>query len=251
MFSIYFQWKKIINCKRIIIENSNKVFINHPIFYPKYNLVIEPNQYLLYINDNLLILNSEFFYYLNFSTLGNVDRFYLFRNEIMKYLPKVNTKPDELFIYIRGGDIFRTINKSHEYYHQPPLCFYESVLKNFKFGNIQIISEDKSNPVISLLLKKYPYIRYKKNNLKLDISYLVNSFNIISALSSFLSVINKLNHNLKFLWEYDFLTTRIRYLHLHYSVYTYSFNYIIYKMTPSEHYKKIMLPFIIQKDNEK
>lgn len=166
---------EIFNCKRIIIKNNN-TFINHPIFYLKYNLTIEPHQAFNNINNNSINLNLNFFFFLNFSLLGNVDRFNLFRNEIMEYLPKVKVYPYDLFIYLRGGDIFNTSNKSHKDYHQPPFCFYESVLNNFKFRNVRIICEDKFNPVILLLLKKYPYIIYNKNNIALDISYLINSF---------------------------------------------------------------------------
>jgi len=53
----------------------------------------------------------------------------------------------------------------------------------------------------------------------------------------------KLNKNLKFLWEYDFYILSERYLHLHYSVYKFSFKYNIYKMSVSENYKKLMYPF--------
>ena len=162
----------------------------------------------------------------------------------MKYIPKVKVHPYDLYIYIRGGDIFKNLNKIHIEYQQPPLCFYENILNTFTFKNIIIISEDKFNPVILLLLKKYPYIIYNKNNIAFDISYLINSYNTISAVSSFLTTINKLNHNLKFLWEYDFIKSRIRYLHLHYSVYTFSYNYNIYIMNSSEIYKKVMTPFI-------
>jgi hypothetical protein len=162
----------------------------------------------------------------------------------MKHLPKVKVNPYDLFIYIRGGDIFETLNISHKDYQQPPLCFYENVLNKFTFRNVIIISEDKFNPVILLLIKEYPHIIYNKNNIKLDISYLINSFNTISAVSSFLYSINKLNYNLKFLWEYDFIKSRIRYIHLHYSVYTFPYNYNIYIMNASENYKKKMDAFI-------
>lgn len=235
---------ELFKCKRIIIKKNKNIFIKHSIYYLKYNLTIIPHYKNNYKNNNSITLNLMFFYYLNFSLIGKVDRIYLFRQEIMKYLPKVKINSHDLFIYIRGGDIFRIINKSHKDYHQPPLCFYESVLNNFKFRKISIISEDKLNPVIPSLIKKYPYIRYNKSNFALDISNLVNSYNTISAVSSFLTTINKLNHNLKFLWEYDYCKSRIRYLHLHYSVYTFSFNYTIYKMKASENYKKIMNPFI-------
>ena len=151
---------------------------------------------------------------------------------------------DEIYIFIRGGDVFRFLNKSSNiYYIQPPLCFYISILNQFIFRKFTIISEDKTNPVVQILLKEYPYIKYNKNNLKLDISYLVNSYNIISASSSFIVSIIKFNKNLKFLWEYDFYMLLQRYLHLHHSVYSFSFIYTIYKMNSSENYKKSMFPF--------
>ena len=155
----------------------------------------------------------------------------------------MKTNLDELFIYIRGGDIFWILNKTNPSYTQPPLCFYKKVLNEFAFKIVTIISEDISNPVISILLKEYPYIKYNKNEMKLDISYLINSFNIISATSSFITSIIKLNKNLKFLWEYDFYNFQSRYLFLHYSVYTFTFNYTIYKMNVPENYKKLMYPF--------
>ena len=150
---------------------------------------------------------------------------------------------DELYIYLRGGDVFHHINKTSRFYVQPPLCFYRNILNQFIFRKVIIISEDLSNPVIKILLKEYPYIKYNKNDIKLDISYLVNSYNIISATSSFIITIIKLNQKLKFLWEYDFYILSERYLHLHHSVYTFSFNYNIYKMNVSENYKKLMYPF--------
>ena len=185
----------------------------------------------------------HFFFHCNFTELGKINRFYVFRNEILNNLPKVKISFDELYIYIRGGDIFRYINKTSGDYVQPPLCFYKAILNQFIFRKVTIISEDTSNPVIQILLNEYSYIKYNKNNLKLDISYLGNSYNIISATSSFIVSIIKLNQNLKFLWEYDFYKLSERYIHLHQSVYTFSFNYNIYKMNVSEKYKKLIYPF--------
>ena len=205
--------------------------------------MIKSNYSLNYIENDTIIISIIFFLHLNFTYLGKVNRFYVFRKEILNNLPKVKIDFDELYIYIRGGDVFRYINNTSPYYVQPPLCFYRNILNEFIFRKAIIISEDVSNPLTQILLKEYHYIKYNKNNIKLDISYLVNSYNIISATSSFIVSIIKLNKNLKFLWEYDFYILSERYLHLHYSVYTFSFNYSIYKMNVSENYKKIMFPF--------
>jgi hypothetical protein len=233
-----------LRCQRIIIQSISNIYIKNKIIYPKYNISIESNQFFNF-NNNSMIVNLRFFYYqLNFVLLGKVNRFFIFREEILSNLPQVKVHPDDLYIYIRGGDIFRILNKSFYCYAQPPLCFYENILNKFNFKNAIIISEDKLNPLVSILLKKYNFIKYNKNNIKVDISYLVNSYNIVSAKSSFIISIIKLNNNLKFLWEYDFYLLSERFRHLHYSVYTFLFKYIIYNMHASENYKKLMFPFI-------
>lgn len=230
---------ELFHYERIIIENNKLIFIKNKIFFPKYNLTIEPN----HTSNKSLNIDANYFYYWHFKRLRKVNKYFLFRDEIMKNLPKTKTHPNDLYIYIRGGDIFKRINKSNPNYPQPPFCFYENVLSKFKFRKSIIISEDQSNPLFQKLIIKYPYIKYNKNNIKNDISYLANSYNIISAISSFITTIIKLNYKLKFLWEFDFYKLSERYLHYHYSVYNFSFNYIVYTMKVSENYKKIMYPF--------
>jgi hypothetical protein len=207
---------EIFHCKKIILQSNNNTFINNKIYYQKYNLIIENNSNIISTNNSLIEHLDIIYYKLNFSRLGNINRFHVFREEILNNIPIVKVHPDDLYIYIRGGDAFQIINKPCPGYAQPPLCFYENALNKYKFRKIRIISEDKSNPVLILLEKKY-HIKYIKNDLKLDISYLANSY--IYILSD-------------------------RYLHLHYSVYTFSFKYMIYKMKATESYKKSMSPFI-------
>lgn len=239
---------ELFSCKKIIIVDKND-YIKGNIFYQKYNLTLESNYSFNFIDNNSMLIDISFFFYnCNFTVLGKVNRFFVFRKEIINNLPKVKINLNDIYIYIRGGGIFRHINKSVYFYVQPPLCFYKRVLNQFSFREISIISQDTSNPVVPALLKDYPYIKYKINNIKLDISYLSNSYNIVSATSSFIISIIKLNQNLKFLWEYDIYKLSERYLHLHYSVYTFSFNYTIYKMKCSKNYKKLIYPF---KNSEK
>jgi hypothetical protein len=154
-------------------------------------------------------------------------------------------------MYIRSGDIFSIIKRAIYSYAQPPLCFYENILNKFKFRLIHIISENNLNPVIPILLGKYSFIKFKKNNIKYDIAYLANSYNIVSGKSSFLISIIKLNDNLKFVWEYDLYKLSERYYHLHPSVYSFSFNYTIYKMDTSSEYKKFMYPWLNSRKQRK
>ena len=232
---------ELLGCKKIVIQNNKKLFINHNIFYPKYNITIYPNHF--FKERYSIIFNIGFLYSLNFKEIGNVNRFNIFKKEIFNNLPKIKTNSVDLSIYIRSGDIFNRRNKYTINYAQPPLCFYENILNKFKFRAIKIISENNLNPVIPILLKKYSPIRFKKQDLKYDIAYLANSYNIVSATSSFVISIIKLNDKIKFLWEYDFYKLSEKYFHLHPSVYTFSYNYTIYKMNPSFKYKNLMYPW--------
>jgi hypothetical protein len=151
-------------------------------------------------------------------------------------LPKVVVGLNDLYIYIRSGDIFfRKNTGSILGYYQQPLCFYINILKIYKFNEVFIISENKLNPVIQNLLIKYTNIKKTRNSLKLDISYLINSYNIVSAKSTFFSVFIRFNDKLKFLWEYDFYPSKI--------IDNFQIYYTIYKMNTSNNYKRIMIPW--------
>jgi hypothetical protein len=177
--------------------------------------------------------------------LGNVNRLGIFKKQLLNYLPKVVTHPNDLYLYIRGGDIFL---ESYTYpirgYFQPPLCFYEKILDNFKFNKVFILSQDSLNPVIPKLLNKYSYIRKKNNELKVDISYLINSYNMVAGKSTLFSTSIKFNDKLKILWEYDCSPSTQKYLHLHYSVYKFPFYYTVYKMNSSAKYRQVMHPWL-------
>ena len=190
-----------------------------------------------------------FFFNKRFALFRNINRISIFREQLLNNLPKVIVHPSDLYIYIRSGDIFI---HAHRFYNQPPLCFYEKILDVFNFNKVYIISEDNLNPVISNLLNKYSYIKKNRNNLKLDISYLVNSYNLVAAKSTLFSTSIKLNDKLKFFWVYDFYSLLSReYLGFHYSLYKFPLYYTIYKMNSSINYKRKIIPWINSKSQRK
>lgn len=234
---------EFLGCKKIIIDYNYKFFINRTIFYKKRNFTIETNQ--TFDSRENLVINIYFFLFSGFPYLRNKNRINIFKNELLNNLPKVVTNPYDLYIYIRSGDIFQNIRKSMRNYYQPPLCFYAKILDIFKFRKIFIISQDELNPTIPKLLSKYSYIKKLKNNLKLDISYLINSYNIVSAKSTFFYSSVKLNDNLKFLWEYNFNSKSLKeYLDFHYNSCKFPIYYTIYKMDSSPNYIKVIYPWI-------
>lgn len=160
----------------------------------------------------------------------------------------MNLSKKDLYIHIRSEDIFQRKKIINEHI-EPPLCFYRSILNNFNFQNIIIISSDNSNPIIKKLINYYPKIIFKKNTLPLDISYLINAYNMVSSVSSFFIGSLQLNYNIKFLWDYNSYHMRIKNLAFHYDLYSYpNRNIIIYRMEPSKIYKKVLY---LWKNNKK
>ena len=53
------------------------------------------------------------------------------------------------------------------------------------------------------MIKEYSNVIFMQNSLKEDISYLINAYNIVASISSFLNSIIQLNYNLKTLFDYN------------------------------------------------
>ena len=201
---------EIVGCKKIFLE-GDEFLIKNKIFHPKYNMSIEPIYSRENLPNNTLIMDAAYFYYYR-KHLKPENDFYVFKAEILNNLPKIETNSNDLYIHIRSGDVFENPPKIG--YSQPPLCFYQKILREFKFRKIYIISEDKKNPIINFLLREFDNIIYNKNNLYLDISYLANAYNIVSSKSSFIITLIKINDKLRFLWEFDLYRLSERFLHL-------------------------------------
>ena len=178
----------------------------------------------------------------------NFDKYYnikpqvkinLMRNEIIRNLPNIKLSNKDLYIHIRSDDIFKY---KRRYEHiQPPLCFYKSILNSFNFEKIYIISSDIGNPVIYKIINYYSNIIFKKGNLKNDISILINAYNLVSSTSSFFIGALQLNYNIRFLWDYNIYSLRLKNVVFHYDLYKITNrNIIIYRMEPSKKYKNII-----------
>ena len=91
------------------------------------------------------------------------------------------------------------------------------------------------------LINQFPSIIYCKNDIKLDISLLINAYKLVASISSFLNLIIQLNYNLEFLWDYNIYKTSEKVLLYHYDLYKYPHNtFTIFRMEPSFKYRAIM-----------
>lgn len=155
---------EFLGCKKIILEYNRNIYINNTTFYKNknINITIETNQTFNSSDNNAVSLNANYTFFKGFKYLRKINRLIIFKKQLLKNLPKIVTNPNDLYIYIRGGDIFVHSKREAYSYFQPPLCFYTKILDEFNFRKVFIISEDKLNPVIPKLLSKYSYIKKEK-----------------------------------------------------------------------------------------
>ena len=139
---------EIIKCKKIVLDQNKTWYIKNKIVNPEYNISIEIGDPKKYNSRNTIFDTSDNFLYY-YAYIKPEFRAHILRNEILNNLPKVQVDINDLFIYIRSGDIFK-IDNNH--YAQPPLCFYKTIINNYNnFTKIYIIAQDNINPVINIL----------------------------------------------------------------------------------------------------
>ena len=244
---------EIVGCSKIILNNSGikrRWLIIKPIYDKTSNITIMQGSNVNCENKNILCLYevswSVFFPRIFIPQV----RTELIKLEILSNLPKVKIEKNELFIHIRGGDIFKS--EIENVYAQPPLCFYEKILNNSEcFKKIYIISMDRANVVVDALLKKYKNIIHKINNFEYDISLLCHAYNIVLSVSSFVLSSIKLNDNLKNIWEFDIMRLSTKFLFLHHYIFKFKIKYKIHTMKPSDKYINKMFKWINSKEQHK
>ena len=227
---------KFLGCKEIILNSiytKRHWHIKNNIFSKKTNLTIRIGNNVNCSAQNIICSLSGIYFHPKIVRVKiRVD---VVKNEILNNLLKIKTELHDLYIHIRFSHFF-----IHSSYSQPPLCFYEKIINNFKFNKIYIIAQDNENKIINELTYKYQNVIYKKNKLDEDIAYLVYAYNIVASISSFLIMSIKLNDNLKNLWEYDIYRLKEKFNHLHHHFFSFPIKFNIYTMMPSENYIKEM-----------
>ena len=233
---------EILNITNIYLNSNKKWPISKNITSYKINISIISKKKLNFKNKNIVTFDKRSIYYQRL--IKPEIRIDMLKNEIKRNLPKIKINSTDLFIHIRSGDIFKYMQNINLDYAQPPLCFYQSIITSFNFTKIYIIAQDKENPIIDILIEKYPNIIFHKNKLEKDVSILANAYNLVGSISSFFTTLIIINENVENIWEFDFYRLPQKYLHLHRDIYNYKYNYKIYKMYPSLKYKNEMFPWI-------
>ena len=232
---------EILNITNIYLNSEKTWPISHSVISDKINITLIHKENIDFNNKNICIFDKNYIYFQRvFKPEIRID---LLRKEIKKYLPHIKINPEDLFIHIRSGDIFKYKFSRDSNYAQPPLCFYQSILNKFQFRKVFILAVDRENPVINLLIQQFPSILFTNNRLDQDISILSNAYNIVGSISSFFTTLIIINDNLKAIWEYNHYLLNEKYLHLHHDIYKNRINYTIYRMHSSSNYNNIMFPW--------
>ena len=237
---------EILNIRSIYLNSNNKFPITQNFTNNKISISLISPFNIDLSQKNIFIFDKGLIYFQKvFRPEIRID---FLKNEIKRNLPKLMIDEKALYIHIRSGDIFYYNSYKNINYAQPPLCFYTSIIDNFKFKNIFILSQDNLNPVIKRLINLFPEIILTKNTLETDIKILSNAYNLVGSMSSFLTTLLIINDNLNNFWEYDNYSLSQKYLHLHHDIYYYQIKFTIYKMKPSITYLNKMFPW---KNNKK
>lgn len=111
---------------------------------------------------------------------------------------------DVLLIHMRGGDAFGNspeLNMPDKHYIQPPLQFYCKIIDGSKYRKIIIISEDRKNPCVDILLNKYSNIIFQSESALYDFRTLMNGINIVGSHSIFYYAAVLLSNNVQKLYN--------------------------------------------------
>ena len=239
---------EIIGYNKIILKDhriKRRWLIKNPIYIKKVNLTIMLGP-RVNCNDDTVLCVSIATWDPFFPTFVKPQvKIRYIRDELINNLPTVKIEPDELYIHIRGGDVFK--KNPSTVYAQPPLCFYEKIIDNNKFKNIYIISMDRKNVVLDELMNKYKNIIFNLNSYEYDLSLLMHAYNLVTSVSSFVISTIKLNDNLRDLWEYDINRLSEKFFFLHHHLYKFVIKYKIHTMKSSDEYAQKMYSW---KNNE-
>ena len=131
---------EIIGCKKIILNNCTlrrRWLLGKQIYIKQLNITIIQGSKVDCKNNNILCLYEISWDIFFPKIIKSEIRINFIKDEILVNLPKVVIDPNDLYIHIRGGDIFK--NFPYKFYSQPPLCFYEKIINNINFKNIYIV----------------------------------------------------------------------------------------------------------------
>lgn len=107
--------------------------------------------------------------------------------------------PETLVIHIRSGDVFT--NKPHSSLGQPPLSFYQYVIREEKPSKIVLVFEDYANPVIGRLISHVSGLNIpfdvSSGDFRTDVSVLLSARKLVTSVGTLADAILLLSPNIE------------------------------------------------------
>ena len=128
---------EILNIKNIYLDSSYNWFIQKNITTDKINIMLISSSKINCQSKEVICRSLIFGILFKPIIIMPEIRLNLIRDEIIRNLIHLDINPNDLYIHFRTGDIFEKKDFASGY-SQPPLCFYRTILKNFKFNKIII-----------------------------------------------------------------------------------------------------------------
>ena len=173
-----------------ITDNSdNSIKYEHNFYFLNSLLKTYPSlqKEIFYTNDNLVL--------------------HKLRQFIILPKPPIIYGDNDLHIHIRSGDIFHpNLSKAAPdslgvEYIPPPLDFYRTCIHSRKWDNIYIICEDNRNPCLDILLKEFPKIRWRRQDLVKDIELIMGAKNLVYGQGTFIPTLLLFHDNIKTIYK--------------------------------------------------
>ena len=241
-------YSEILGIKNIYLNpNIDYLYLKNKVTTDKINIELKSRDQINCQSEDTICAHVYFDFFFPF-VFKPTARAIILKDEIKRNLPKVNIDKNDLYIHIRAGNIFEGAGGL---YSPPPYCFYQKVLKNFKFNKVYLISIDDKSPVIGKLLSNYPNIIHEFHSVAEDTATLINAYNLVNSISSFSQVAIFFNDNINNLWEYDIYKLQEKIWHYHHDIQKLNREFNIYRMKPSENYVKEMFDWRIEENQKK
>ena len=230
-------YSEILGIKNIYLNAAyNNWYIKDKVITDKINISLANKTQISCFSEDTFCghIFFDFFFPVIFKP---TTRSIILKDEIKRNMPKIITDKDDLYIYIRTGDVFERSGNS---YSPSPYCFYQKILNQFKFKKIYLVSMDDKSPIIGRLLSDYPKIIHQFHGVEYDFSTIMNAHNLVNCISSFAQVGIFFNDFIDNLWEYEFYKLSDKVFHFHHDFEKLNREFNVYKMKPSENYTNIM-----------
>ena len=190
---------QLIRCIWVAIYyRHNKIHFIHNLFIT--NMISFPN-----IQNNNVIIKDNFFN-INSYNLPDIplykmkELFQIYLKPIIKLDLNKNINKTDIYIHLRGGDIFS--HNPHSAYVQPPLSYYKNIIS--KYDKCIMVYEDTKNVCVHPLINYKEKVNTFHKSLQEDIEHLCHCEQLAIGFGTFGLMIYIMNNNLKKLYIPDF-----------------------------------------------